>query len=1587
MTRVPRFPRVRATLCLWLAAHSASIAAPPPESFSQVISTANASVTVDFVLRPIRSANFGVIVQQADGNYVNHVADGSRTYLGTVRERPGAIAAGLLRANGTLWAQISFETGSTWTSKGGLATARATGGAQPLWTDQVIGAGGAGTNVYVVEVGIDATHSHFVAGGSTPEGVLETAEFSLMAANLPYLRDAGIENRLGKLVVRAHQAHDPYQPDGSDKSKLLQRVRTLWNQGNPMGRTHHLAAVIHSGLNGGLAHGGSVGVVGTSSGYSVCDSDFGEFWKVFRHESGHNWGCGHTEGGGRTEGDTIMSGDNALDRFTGADLVKISAYRNSLGLQNLGNYPLPLPPRANLDTASFLRNTPVTMDVLANDSDMNGESLALVDVEAITTNRGGSVTLLQGAGPGGRDLLQYTPPPTLGSGIDWFRYRIEDSSGMQGLGFAVVRPRSAGLTLADHWELDDDEIGSTAVNRIRATHNGTRQNEVLPGEPGATPVTRTAMYFNGVDERISIPAPGYNKNTLTMTAWIRRVGNQNAWAPFVLSRAVTTAGGIGFGTNNELRYHWNNMGHTWQPSPALVPPDNEWCLVALSVGPTGADLFLRSSAGLQSARNAVPHQSWAGNAVMYLGHDSGGSGRWFKGWMDDVRVYTSTLTEADVESLYQQAVNPPLLALTEPEEGAPVSGLNLPVAAAVGSSAELVDRVDFVGDGVVLATDSSAPYESVVPLWEPGWRVLLARAAFGDWGYEVESAPLSLTVLPPDPPVVSVTASSPASKLGAKPGVFTFTRDHGYGEITVSFTLSGDAVAGTDYEAIPVSITFAEGELTKTIVVTPIAAAPDGVHEELTLSLEPGSGYGIGTSSAATLTIGDHATYVWTNAGGGNWNVAGNWDSSPDAPVWGADVALDFSTLNITANPTTLSLGSAGKIAGKMIFGDTSGSQQWKINSGNGPLTLATTVGGKPVIETTTRTNVSIAFAGTRGFEKTGSGILMMDNSGNSITGEIHVSEGSLFINNGGVNTPNIFQTASMDQRSLRISGSGLVDLWRIDANNNLNLIWPLPAVTLENGGTLRVRNNNAKTYNHTVNAAVHAGPGGGEFTSTGGTGEQNTILSGALTGSGPLHFRAADGGSATRGLFVTSGNNSYGGDWTVSRSSGSGVALLRADAANALGTGRVIVGKSGRLLNNHATGLDSLAGVTLDGVGATLALAQPWHNPAAELIMAGGAPLAELADAASVIGNLSGIPAAILRGTGENSSLTVHQTMDQQFAGEIGPDLQLTKSGPARLELSGGLDANVRLTAAQGELALAGDAAEIVTLEQTGGDVSVKLLDETTAPLTVSGDYVHSGGVLRVAFPDSGIEVGASYPIVVYGGSLTGQPPVEFTGAAPAVVDYGSGSDSAITVTFLAEVSLIVDASPEEGGSVSGGGIYQNGDTAEIEAVPASGWRFAGWAGEGVEDAESPTTTVLMDESKTVTAHFVHDSDPYQAWAESHGLAGEEALRSADPDGDGLDNELECLLGLDPTDPNSTLRLSILPGPEDNFTLVINRVIPEGAFTIESAASPAGPWAEALIVPLAEPGWNHEVTVPDTGERRFFRLRVSFPDTAQEQN
>jgi hypothetical protein len=106
-------------------------------------------------------------------------------------------------------------------------------------------------------------------------------------------------------------------------------------------------------------------------------------------------------------------------------------------------------------------------------------------------------------------------------------------------------------------------------------------------------------------------------------------------------------------------------------------------------------------------------------------------------------------------------------------------------------------------------------------------------------------------------PVVSVTAAdATASETGSDWGTFRFSRTGLLtSSLTVTYTVTGTAANGTDYQAIPVEVTFLAGQATADVFVIP---APDGVTEAaetVIVTLSDGATYDLGAPATATATV------------------------------------------------------------------------------------------------------------------------------------------------------------------------------------------------------------------------------------------------------------------------------------------------------------------------------------------------------------------------------------------------------------------------------------------------------------------------------------------------------------------------------------------------------------------------------------------------------------------------------------------------------------------------------------------------------------------------------------------------------------
>jgi len=117
--------------------------------------------------------------------------------------------------------------------------------------------------------------------------------------------------------------------------------------------------------------------------------------------------------------------------------------------------------------------------------------------------------------------------------------------------------------------------------------------------------------------------------------------------------------------------------------------------------------------------------------------------------------------------------------------------------------------------------------------------------------------PVSATVTITEMPVVTVTAfDSSASETGPDPGTFRLLRDGSTAApLTVTYTLTGTATNGTDYQLLTLTATFLAGQSTVDVVVTPLVDAVAEGSESVILTVTDGAAYDLGSPSSATVTI------------------------------------------------------------------------------------------------------------------------------------------------------------------------------------------------------------------------------------------------------------------------------------------------------------------------------------------------------------------------------------------------------------------------------------------------------------------------------------------------------------------------------------------------------------------------------------------------------------------------------------------------------------------------------------------------------------------------------------------------------------
>jgi hypothetical protein len=190
----------------------------------------------------------------------------------------------------------------------------------------------------------------------------------------------------------------------------------------------------------------------------------------------------------------------------------------------------------------------------------------------------------------------------------------------------------------------------------------------------------------------------------------------------------------------------------------------------------------------------------------------------------------------------------------------------------------------------------------------------------------------TVTIADDDTAEVTIAASDPAAAEPANPGQFTVSLSNlSDTDTTISYTVSGDATAGTDYTTLSGTVTILAGDSTATIDLSVLDDALLEDNENVTVTLNAitagDADVSIGAANAATVSISDDDSAEVT--------IVAN-DATASEPVNHGQFTVSLS--NVSDSDTTVSYTVSGDATSGSDFAPLTGTVT--IGAGNTTATI-----------------------------------------------------------------------------------------------------------------------------------------------------------------------------------------------------------------------------------------------------------------------------------------------------------------------------------------------------------------------------------------------------------------------------------------------------------------------------------------------------------------------------------------------------------------------------------------------------------------------------------------------------------------------
>ena len=221
---------------------------------------------------------------------------------------------------------------------------------------------------------------------------------------------------------------------------------------------------------------------------------------------------------------------------------------------------------------------------------------------------------------------------------------------------------NSDVNLIGWWKFNDED--SNAVN-VQCDNNSALDGLLAEGADlnGTGWDDTNAGFFDGVDDYVEIGdiTSTENINQLTVTAWVKtRASNSDAARTHIVSdegQSITDTFGLWWETDEDIEFHvWTGDGDAQAEfGDGFLNEPNVWKHLVGTYDGSTIRVYVNAVEGQTSAN--LTGTTLDGTAALRIGKRSTDDSGLWNGQIDEVRIYSRTLTLSEIHTLYAAGLN------------------------------------------------------------------------------------------------------------------------------------------------------------------------------------------------------------------------------------------------------------------------------------------------------------------------------------------------------------------------------------------------------------------------------------------------------------------------------------------------------------------------------------------------------------------------------------------------------------------------------------------------------------------------------------------------------------------------------------------------------------------------------------------------------------------------------------------------------------------------------------------------------------------------------------------------------------------